>query len=357
MKLRALILLSTLAAGPALANPPKVATDIPAVHSLVAQVMDGVGAPDLIMRPGASPHAYAMRPSEAAALQGADLIFWIGEDLTPWLERALDKLGPEAVSIELLGVRGTKTLPIREGASFDAHDHGSEDHDGHDDDAKHDDHDHDDHVKHDEHDHDDHAKHDERDHDDHAKDHDHDEHDHDKHAHDHEGADPHAWLDPRNAGVWLGAIADALIKADPANATRYTANAEAAQARLEALEGRLDETLKPVQGRPFIVFHDAYQYFEARFGMTAAGAITLGDGFAPSAARIAEIRDRIADSGAECVFAEPQFDARTIETLIEGTEVRAAVLDPVGVELEFGPSFYEALLSRMADDLTACLAG
>jgi len=379
----------TVTGTPALAEPV-VVTDIPPVHSLVARVMQGIGEPTLILPPGASPHGYAMRPSEAAALSDADVVFWVGPELTPWLDRAIDTLGTNAKAVELLEAPGTVHLEFREGATFEAHHHGDEEHDGHGhDEAGHDDHDHDDHgdgahehAEHDhDHDHEDHAAHEDHDeheghdhaehdhdgdedhaaHDDHEG-HDHDEHEghgHDEHAdahgHDHHGVDPHAWLDPENGKVWLTAIAETLAQADPDNADAYRANAADASGELDALTDTISGTLEPVRGKPFIVFHDAYHYFENRFDIEAAGAVSLSDASKPGPARVKEIRDTIVSLGAACVFAEPQFPPALITTLIEGTDAREATLDPLGTEIEPGPALYPALLTDLAANLSDCL--
>ncbi|MEO1000471.1 MAG: zinc ABC transporter substrate-binding protein, partial [Pseudomonadota bacterium] len=330
----------------AAADAPRVVTDIAPIHGLVAMVMEGVGSPTLILPPGASPHGYAMRPSEAAALAEAEVVFWTGEDLAPWFARSAGSLAPDATKIALLEVEGLPLLPYREGARFEAHDHDHEDHGhgdhdehahGDHDDHGHEAHDHDEHAHGEEHaeakDHDDHA-HGDHDHDEHAHDHDdhahgeehaeakdhedhahgdhahdhdeqahgeehaeaaHEEHGHDDHAHeehahgdhdhghDHGAFDPHAWLDPAIARLWLGEIADTLAAADPDGAATYRANADAAIAALTAQEAAIAERLAPITGKPFIVFHDAYQYFELRFGLEASGAISPGDASSPGA--------------------------------------------------------------------------
>lgn len=366
---------AALMGGTALADVPNVAVDISPVHSLVARVMDGVGTPSLIVQQSASPHGYSLRPSEAAALQDADLVFWIGEDLTPWMEGAVETLAEDAAVTTLLEADGTTLLDFREGALFEAHDHG--DHEGHEDhdhddhaeaeEASHDDHDHD----HDDHDHDhdhdhddDHAEAEEAAHDDHDHDHDHGDdhahddhdHDHDDHAgHDHGEHDPHAWLSPQNASVWLNVIAGQLSAADPDNAGTYFANAAAAREEMEALSAEIAATLEPVRGGSFIVFHDAYQYFETDFDFPASGAISLGDATDPSPARIAEIQERIQDEGVDCVLAEPQFNPGIVATVLDGTEANAGVIDPLGAELEPGPALYPQLLRNMAAAFAECL--
>ncbi|MEM6940954.1 MAG: zinc ABC transporter substrate-binding protein [Pseudomonadota bacterium] len=387
---------AALLGGTAFADVPSVAVDIAPIHSLVARVMAGVGEPNLIVQPGASPHDYQMRPSDAAALQEADVVFWIGEDLTPQLEDAIETLATNASVTELLGADGITLLDFRESALFEAHDHG--DHEGHHDEehasAEHADHDHDDkeHAQeasltdkdHDDHDHDhdeDHASDDHGDHDhgeeDHAE-HDHDKHDHDKeetaalddhdHDHDHEhgedhaghddhahGAhDPHAWLSPANAGVWLNMIASQLSIADPDNAGTYFANATEARAEMDALVAEVKSTLEPVRGLSFIVFHDAYQYFENDFDFPAAGAISIGDASDPSPARIAEIQGRIANEGVDCVLSEPQFNPGLVATVLDGTEASTSVIDPLGAALEPGATLYPTLIRNMAQTLAGC---
>lgn len=341
---------SSVAAAPAIAAP-RVATDIAPVHSLAAQVMEGVGEPDLLMAPGASPHGYSMRPSEAQALQDAEIVFWIGEALTPWLERGIETLASDAEIVELLGAGGSEMLPSRDTAIFE---HGEDHHDEHKDD--HDKHD-DDHDKHDEHE--DHADEDKHHHDDHAGEKDHEEHageggGHDHH--DHGENDPHAWLDPDNAKAWADLIAATLAKADPANAAAYVANAAAAKARLDVQAQAIAARLNAVRGKQFIVFHDAYQYFEHRFDMPSSGALSLSDARKPSPARITEIRDHVAANDITCVFAEPQFNAGIVNAVSDGADIKSGVMDPLGSANAPGADFYSALIDDLAAAVVDCLA-
>jgi zinc transport system substrate-binding protein len=316
----------------AAAAAPRVVVDIAPVHSIVARVMDGVGEPGLIVAPGASPHGYALRPSEAADLEAADVVVWVGPALTPWLQGPLDALAPDAPRLALIEAEGVRLLPIREGGPFEAHDHDHE-------------HEHDAAADHDH----DHAE-------DAAHDHDHaDDHDHGDHAHAEDAADPHLWLDPRNAVAIAAAVADVLGPLDPDNAATYVMNAAAFAAEMDALGAELETVLAPLAGQGFFVFHDAYAYFEDRFGLPAAGSVALSDADAPAASRVREIRDRIAAEDIACVFAEPQFEPKLIDTVIEGSQARRGTLDPVGATLEPGPDLYPALLRGMAADLAACL--
>ena len=316
-KLFALSLTATLMGGAAYADTPRVAVDIAPVHSLVARVMDGISEPDLIIQPGASPHEYSLRPSEASALQAANLVFWIGPDLTPWLTDTIETLASDAVATKLMEADGTIELEFREGALFEAHDH-----------------------------------------DDHGDDDDHDDHDEAEsghEGHDHGAHDPHAWLSPKNAMNWLNVIAGRLSAVDPDNAGAYFANAAAGRTEIETLIGEVTATLDPVRGGQFIVFHDAYQYFEMDFDFPASGAISVSDASDPSPARIAKIQARIAEQGIDCVLAEPQFNPGLVATVLDGTDAQTGILDPLGSDLEPGPAFYPQLIRNLSTALAGCL--
>ena len=307
----------TLMSTSVMADVPNVAADIAPVHSLVSRVMDGIGAPKLVVQSGASPHGYRLRPSEAKALQDADLVFWMGEELTPWLDSALETLASKASITTLMDQEGVILHDFRESVLFEAHDHS--DHN------------------------------DEKDHDDHDDDKDHDDHD------DHGGHDPHSWLSPENAKLWLNIIASKLSVSDPENAATYFMNAAAGQTEIEEMITEVSATLKPVQGGKFVVFHDAYQYFENDFDFYASGAISLSDASDPSPARVAKIQKRIRDEGIQCVLAEPQFKRGLVATVLEGSEATASVIDPLGADLKTGPKLYTQLIINMAKTLRNCL--
>ena len=321
---------------PALAAP-RVVTDVTPVHSLVAQVMAGVAEPQLVIQPGASPHRYSMRPSEAAALEQADVVFWMGEPLTPWLGRALGNLAPDARVVSLLAAEDTQRYAFRDRvlSAAEADDHHDHDHDH---DAADDHHDHNHGAADDHHDHDHGA----------ADDH---------HDHDHAGTDPHAWLDPVNARYWLAVIAQTLAAEDPANADAYRRNAAAGQARIDALLDSVEAAVEPVREKAFIVFHDAYQYYERRFGMNAVGAIALSDASDPGPAHIARIQAIVDAHDVTCVFAEPQFNPGLVETVARDTPARTGVLDPLGSDIATGPDFYPALINELTARLVDCLQG
>lgn len=327
-----------LSASMARATVPDVVADIGPVAGLVDRVMDGVGSATTLLPPGTSPHGAALRPSQARALSGADLFVWIGPDLSPGLDRVRASLAADAPHLALLDVPGTVRLSPRSLDAFAAGTPADADADG-DHDAPDDDHAHDDHA-------DEHAEHGAHAHeDDHADD------------HHHSGTvDPHAWLDPVNGAAWLAAIADALAGLDPDNAALYRANATAGAAELAALGERLSARLAPVADRPFLILHDSTHYFEDRFGLAAAGAVTLSDAAPPSAAHLAALRRTVADLGAACLLVEPQYDRRLVETLSEGTAMRIGLLDPLGSAIPPGPGAYGAFLDGIGTALAACLA-
>ena len=329
-----------LTVGIASADVPKVAVDIAPVHSLVSKVMNGLGKPNLIIPSEASPHEYQLKPSDAKAIQESKLIFWIGEDLTPWLEKSLETLPKDASITTLLEVDGIELLDFREGALFEAHDHS--DHEDHD---NHDDHDHGKNKKKDDHD-----DHDDHDHGKNKKKDDHDDHE----GHGHGEHDPHAWLSPGIAKVWLNVIAAKLSEQDPSNASTYFSNASSAAKDLDALSDEINNILDPVRDEKFVVFHDAYQYFEKHFNISASGAISLGDASDPSPARVKEIKDRVENEDIHCVLAEPQYKVGLVKAVIEGTHANMAVIDPLGVGLKVGPTLYDKLIRNLATNLSNC---
>ena len=353
--LKRLLLASTLIASTAVSASAevKVVASIKPVHSLVAAVMEGVGEPGLIIEGAGSPHTYALKPSQAQMLESADIVFWVGHELEAFLEKPLETVGANAKSVELIDAHDLVKLGFREGGAFEKHDHGDE--------AGHDDHAHESEAGHDH----DHEKAAEAGHD---HDHEHEkvadgghDHGHDETAeaghegHDHGEFDAHVWLDPVNAKAMVHEIEEALAEADPDNAARYEANAAAVTARLDALIADVSSELEPVKGKGFIVFHDGYQYFENRFGITASGSITVSPEVMPGAERITEIRARVQELGAACVFAEPQFEPKLVSTVTEGTNARSGTLDPLGAELEDGAELYFQLIRNMSTSIKTCL--
>lgn len=322
-------LLLALAGAPAVAraDAPDAVASIKPIHSLLAAVMEGVGEPTLLLQGAASPHTYALKPSEAALLESADIVFWVGEPIETFLHGPLETLASAAEVVELLDAPGLVLLPSREGGVWEAdvHEeaehaeaHGAEDH---------------------------------ADHEDHAA-----EEGEGHHEGDHHGEiDGHIWLDPINAMAMADAMAAALAALDPAHAETYRSNAAKLRGELEVLDQAMAARLSPMDGRPFIVFHDAYQYFEARYGLGGVGSITVNPEQAPGAERLIELREKIAQSGAICVFSEPQFPMTLVTTITEGLETRIGQVDPLGAGLEDGPNLYRQLIETLAGSIESCL--
>ena len=290
---------------PALAAPVVIA-DVATTHSLVAMVMASEkgagtgGEPELLLRAGASPHDYAMRPSEAAALGKADVVFWVSAGLTPWLPKAMSSLAPTIRSVELLETPGTLQLERRESPLFAQDEHHHEEAEG--------------------------------------------------------LYDPHAWLSPANARNWLQVIANTLSEIDPQQSDLYQNNARLAIEELNSLDASIASELNPVKGKPFIVFHDSYHYFEEHYQLPATATISLGDGTLPGIRQIQALRTVLKEYPDACIFSEPQFSARLVDTITQGMKAKRGVLDPLGAALTPGPALYGVLLQNLADALLDCLS-
>jgi zinc transport system substrate-binding protein len=314
--------------GIAASTSSDVVVTIKPLHSLVAAVMGETDIPTLIVDGYASPHTYSLKPSQVKTLQNARVVFYIDESFETFLDPVLKNL-PKRVLHAGVGEKASLTvLTHRKGGAWEAHLHDAHEHAG---------------EK--EHPHDE-EKHDEDGH--HAK------HDSDPHGRHHE--DMHLWLDPANAQRIVTYIAKELGKIYPENAAVYQRNAATATAALKDLDGDLRQTLTPVKDKPFIVFHDAYQYLERAYGLTAVGSIALDPTQEVSAKRLKDMRQKLRETDTVCVFREPQFSSALVETVIEGTTVRSATLDPdTGVDIPASPSMYPTLMRRLADAIADCL--
>lgn len=333
------------------AQAADVAVSIAPLHSLVSSVMKGVDEPYLLIKGSQSPHTYQLKPSDVKALQKSKAVFWVGEELETFLERPLKNLSAKAEVVALENAHGL-TFPNA------TEDKGHEKH--------HDDHheDHDDHDEHhakvkgyEEHGHEGHHDDHEDDHHDNHKDDHHDEEGHDDHhGHNHGDKDMHIWLDPLNAKAMVHEIEETLSKIDPKNAPIYKENAEKLEHELEGLIHEIEAILDPVHEKPFIVFHDAYKHFEKRFHINVAGKISVSPEKLPGAKRLKEVRHAIEHENASCVFAEPQFKPKLVETVVAGTGAKSAVLDPLGSELTPGSDLYANLMRNLALSIKGCLS-
>jgi zinc transport system substrate-binding protein len=286
--------LASLLSPVSLAAEPRVVASIGPVHSLAAAVMGDLGEPRRIVRGYGSPHAYQMRPSDAASLHDADLVLWIGPTMETFLQRPLAGLDEDTRVVALSETRGLHLLENRGEDPHETEVAGSH--------------------------------------------------------------DAHIWLSPANARIMAHTIAGELEALDPENAKTYQANLEHLIGEIDAMESRIRSRLAPVRAVPFVVFHDAFQYFEESFGLVSVGSVTLSPDRMPSARRIKELRAAIARSGARCVFREPQFESALVQVLIDDTDTRTGVLDSMGAEVDPGPDAYVALMDANANSLVECLS-
>jgi zinc transport system substrate-binding protein len=325
-----ILTLVTVFAAPARAAEPNVVVTIKPIHSLVAQIMDGVAEPKLVVDGSASPHSFSLKPSAAKAINTSDLFIRVSPAVEPFTEKLISALPKSVEVLTLADVAGITLLNRRQSSTFEAHDHG---HATGDHKAKHAGHEHHDHKKAD--------------------------HDHAGHSHDHDeanaGTDGHIWLDTINAEVMVATVAADLSKRFPEHAAKFAENATATTARIKQLHDDIASKTSAIKGRPFIMFHDAMQYFEKQFGLEAAGSITMSPEQQPSAKRLKAVREKIASLDAVCVFAEPSFQPKLVAAVTEKTTARSGVLDPEGLALSPGPGLYSELMQGLAQNLATCL--
>ena len=292
----------------------KVVTTIKPLHSLISSVMEGVGEPSLIIEGTSNPHTFVFKPSHAQMLEEADIVFWIGEDLEAFMEKPLDSLAGNATKISFMELSSIEKLKFREENIFDDHDdHGHDDHDGHEDE----------HEGHDDHD-----------------------------GHNHGEFDAHIWLDPSNAIKMVLEISHELSEADPDNAAKYEQNENKTIASLNNLINEINSSIP--KDASYVVFHDAYQYFENRFGVSSAGALTLNPDVLPGAKQIDAIQDLIQDKNIKCIFSEPQYNPKIIETLAADMKISTGIMDPLGAFIDQGPEMYQNLILDIANSLKDC---
>jgi len=289
------VLAGTAGPPPAAASELKVVVTIKPLHALVTRVMQGAGTPELLVKGTASPHAFALKPSQMRLLNEADIFFRMSEAVEPFTAKVVRSLPAGVEVVTMQEAEGVKLLARRTGATFERHQHG-------------------------------------------------------------EAVDGHAWLDPDNAVAMTARIARALSARAPALAPIFRANAAALARDIADLAADLERDLAGVAGRPYIVFHDAFQYLERRYGLAPVGSIHVSPDVPPSGKRLAELRRKLTSLGAICVFAEPQSDPRLLANLVEGTGARLGTLDAEGVGLEPGPDLYFTLMRRLAGELKGCLA-
>jgi zinc transport system substrate-binding protein len=295
---------------------PNVVVTIKPIHALVSEVMNGVGTPTLLVDGSASPHTFTLRPSTARAINDADVFIRVSDALEPFTRKIAEALPANVKILTLADAPGLTLLDQRHGGTFEPHVHGHNGAEAHAD----------------------HATHAEDDGD-----------------HDEEGKDGHIWLDPQNAKAIVAAVTKTLASRYPEYAAKFTSNAAALDKRLDGLDHELSAELSRVHNKPFIVFHDATQYFESHFGLSAAGSITVSPDVPPSGRRLTQVRQKIESLGAVCVFSEPEFQPRLVQAVTEGTKARSGTLDAEGLMLKPGSDLYFTLMRGLARNLTNCL--
>ena len=315
----------------------KVVTTIQPLHSLISNVMGNKGKLDLILEGTASPHSFTLKPSHAKMLENANVIFWIDKDLESFLEKPLKSIPKKAKVVHLIDISGLEIHKFREKNIYGGHD----DHDkhGHKED-KHDDHDK---HGHKEDKHDDHDKHGHKE----------DKHDdHDKHGHAHGEFDVHIWLDPNNAKVIVKEVVNQLATLDSKNSDFYKKNAKKTLNKLDNLINKIDKSIN--KKASFVTFHDAYQYFEKRFGIEALGALTINTDIQPGAKQIEEIQHLVEDKNIKCIFSEPQFNPKLINMIAKSSGAKTGILDPLGSSYKPGNDLYFNLINDLYENLNKC---
>lgn len=279
---------------------PKVVVSIKPIHSLVAGIMEDIGEPELLLNGALSPHDYSLKPSQAQSLQDADLVIWVGESLETFLIKPIGNLNSETKALEILEIDG---LTLHEYRELNEHT----------------------------------------------------EHETDNHEHDEHNMDPHLWLDISNALKIVNSVAARLTKIDPENKIQYENNASKIATKLNDLKASISLQLQGTSEKNYIVFHDAYQYFEKHFDLAAPTPITIHPEIPLGAARIKEVQSKIAEHGISCLFSEPQFSPTVIKVIAENSDAKISVLDPLGSEIEVGSNHYFEMMSNLASDFSECL--
>lgn len=269
----------------------QVVVSIKPIHSLVAGVMKGVGEPYLIVKNASSPHTYRLRPSDGRALSNAKIVFWVGPKFEQFLEKPISSLVKQSAGVSLMNIDGLKKFDVRQS----------------------------------------------------------DEHKHEAHQ-----IDPHVWLDPDNAKKIVEHIAKTLMIADPKNALLYEKNALVIIAKLDKLIVDIGDVLSGVQHHKYLVFHDAYQYFEKRFGLNFSGAVIVNANQIIGARQLSTVQARVKRLKIKCIFSEPQFNPRLVKTVVENQKVKFGVLDSMGVDLVPNETLYFDLMRKMAASFQSC---
>lgn len=285
-----------------------VLTTVKPLGFIANAITDGVTETKVLLPVSASPHDYSLKPSDVEQLQSAQLVVWIGEEMESFLEKSIDKLPKEKV-LTLEDVPAIKELVEHSGEEKeDKHDH--------------------------KHDH----KH---------------SHNHDGHSHD---EDWHIWLSPKAGEQIAEQIAERLSQQLPEQKAKIAENLANFKATLATKNSEIAKQLEPVKSKGYYTFHDAYGYFEDAYGLKSLGSFTINPTVAPGAKTLNAIKKSITQKKAQCLFAEPQFTPKVIESLSKGTSAKVGQLDPLGEKIELSREAYPQFLQSLADQFSDCLS-
>ena len=292
--LRSSFILTSLLLIPSVASASTILTSFKPIQMIVTELTQGVSEPDVVMNSNASPHDYALKPSDVKKIQNADMLIWFGPDLEAFLTKVAKS------NDNLVTISEIPNINLRE--------FGEEPHDHH-----------------------------------------HDGHDHGSH-------DPHFWLGIDQVEVASSYISNKLVEVDPQNADVYKKNLEVFLSQLADKKRSIEAQLAPVKDKGYYVFHDAYSYYEDEFGLNKLGHFTVSPERKPGAKTLISIKKTLAKQDVQCVFSEPQFTPAVIESVVRGSSTQKGQLDPVGSDIEVGKGSYFEFLQQLTDSYTSCLS-
>lgn len=304
---RTLLASALLMAGPLSSASAAVVTTIRPLGFIASAIADGVTPTEVLLPDGASPHDFALRPSDIQRLRSADLVLWVGPDMEAFLNKALVPISATR-KLAVSELPAVKPL-LMKGEEDDDHDHAGKAHNHADDD----------------------------------------------HGHHHGEYNMHVWLSPEIAKVTAIAIHDRLLELMPQNKDKLDANLRQFENLLTQTDKNVGNMLTPVQGKGYFVFHDAYGYFEKHYGLSPLGHFTVNPEIQPGAQRLHQIRTQLVEQKAVCVFAEPQFRPAVINAVAKGTKVRSGTLDPLGTGIALGKDSYGKFLAQLSNQYVSCL--
>lgn len=270
---------------------PKVVVSIQPIHSLVAHVMEGVGEPTLLLPKSSSPHHFQLRPSDAKLLTTADVFIWVGPELEAFLEKPILSMRKKNTVLTLMHIEGMDPLPY-------PHPHHHPEHSSH--------------------------------------------------------YDPHIWLDPHRAILVVKEIEKTLIALDPRHEKQYRQNTKQTIAKLDKLYAELNASLETAREKPYLVFHEGYQYFNHTFKLNSKGAMIENPHTPFSLHRIKQVKAKIQQEKVLCVFGEPEMNQTIVQQVTEGTQAASGFLDPNGVTLKSGTGTYFILMQNLVRDFKSC---